>query len=237
MVDVVGRIPDARRRTGLNGGRPLHVRFQEALQIAAREIPTNDIGRQCLTLMESELNLDMIYSAIEASRQRRAPREPDAATREAMSELYHLKVEFNRCALEMKSNQNWLQYARTDWRHQILGLHPDCFTPPPGVFSTAVGEDKFDDAYQARAAVAEMHKRLAWIRGICALMSASKSFEAQPPGEQSIRLMQAFAARKLEADARIEALEAACMALNARLSQLERGKKSKTRSTPHTKRK
>jgi hypothetical protein len=232
MPDVIGRVPNPARRTGLNGARPLAERWTEAIDQLHRVAPGTPF-----TEMISEHGLDRLYDLIAQKQIANAPPPPDPQTREAMHELYNLKIAFNSCALEMKGNQRWLEYAQTDWRHRILGIHPDAFTPPPGVYSTAVGEDKFADAHEARTTVKEMHARLAWIRGICARISESKSFEAQPPGEQAIRLMQAFTARKLEADVRIEALEAAAMALNARLSRLERGKKSKPKRSTSTQRK
>ena len=237
MPLAVGRVPDSRYRTGLAGGRPLHIRFQEALQTAARGIPESDTtARQCLTLMESEFNLDLIYRQIEASKVRRAPREPDAATRAADSELYQLKLEFNRCVLEIRNSQIFLERARSDWRHQILGIHPDAFTPAPGLFATAVGEGPdFANAIEARTAVSEMHKRLSWIRGICAHINECKSFEVQPKELQAFTLLRALVARFTDFETRIEALEARAMAAAARLDRLERHlkpKNSKSRSTP-----
>jgi hypothetical protein len=205
MPDVIGRVH--RPRLGLNGARPIAERWTEAIDELRRVAPGVPYGQPI-----SEMNLDHLHDLIEAHRKVSAPPPPDPRMREAIDEIYAIKVEFNRCALEIKQAQNWLGYARTDWRHRILGLHPDIFTPPPGLYPTGEA-NRFADAFEARAAVKELHKRLSWIRGICSLISSARAFENQPAGEQSIRLMEAFVARKLEADRRIEALEAHCMAI------------------------
>jgi hypothetical protein len=237
MVGNVGRIPDPQRRTGLNGGRPLHVRFQEALQIAAREIPADDVGRQCLNLMESELNLDTIYSAIDASRQRRAPPEPTPELRAIWQEIYQLITEFNADAIKLKQLSRWLDYARQDWRHILRKLNPDVFTPAPGTFPTNTRSgDLYPTVMGAREAAKALITRRAWLRDIVSEIEGAKTFETWPHGEQALELCHALFNENINLKNRVTALESAAMALQAQVGRLE-SKKSIKRSTPHTKRK
>src|SRR5262249_47028159 len=134
----------------------------------------------------------------------------------------------NSCSLEIKNSQFWLQHARDDWRHKLLGhITPECFTSV-GLFPTACGEGPdFSSAYEARQAVQEMLPRLQWVRAICAQINQARAFEKYPPADQSFALMRALVAKRAEDEARIAALESLCMALGARIDRLERGPKPK----------
>jgi hypothetical protein len=233
MVGNVGRIPDPQRRTGLNGARPLHVRFQEALQVAAREIPADDIGRQFLTLMESELNLDTIYNAIETSRQRRASPEPTPELRAAWQEIYALITEFNTDAIKLKQLARWLDYARQDWRHILRKLNPDCWTPAPGTFPTNTrSSDLYPTVMDAREAAKQLITRRAWLRGIVSEIESAQTFETWPHGEQAFELCRALFNENVALKAKVTALESAIMALDARLGRLERDKSEPKKSKP-----
>jgi hypothetical protein len=151
----------------------------------------------------------------------------DPQTREAASEVYRLQMLFNNSSLEIKNSQGWLRYACDDWRHRLLGdITPDLFVSV-GQYPTSVSvSPRFSSASEAREAVRAMEPRLEWVRAIASKISSARAFEKQPEATQAIRLMQAFVARKLKSDRRIEALEAAYMAASARLDRIERGKKS-----------
>jgi hypothetical protein len=228
MVDVVGRVP--RPRLGLNGARPIAERWTEAIDELHRIAPGVPFGQPI-----SEMNLDRLYDLISEHRKAKAPPPMDPQTREAASELYRLKMLFNGCSLEIKDSQKWLQFAHTDWRHKLLGdITADCFVSV-GVYPTSVSESpRFANAIEAREAVREMHPRLQWVRAIASQISSARAFENLPPAEQSIRLMRALAAKQAEDEARIVALEAACMALQAQVGRLE-SKKSKPKKSMRSK--
>jgi len=222
-----------RPRIGLNGARPIAERWQEAVDLLARVAPDTPFLAQI-----SEHNLDALHDLIAEKQKAKAPPQPDAATRDAMNELYEFEKQFNSCSLEIKAAQGWLQHARNDWRHKLLGhITPECFTSV-GLFPTAVGEGpKFSNAYEGRRAVQEMLPRLQWVRAICAQINEARAFEKLPPADQSFALMRAFVAKRAESEARITALESYCAALEARIGRLERGnkpKKSKSRPTSST---
>jgi hypothetical protein len=129
-----------------------------------------------------------------------------------------------------------LEYAVTDWRHQLLGdISPDCFISV-GTFSTAVGANSFRTVDEARAAAKQLLPRLQWLRGIHSQIASAKAFENLPSAEQSARLIPALVARRNADEKRIAKLESQCMALEARIGKIE-GTKSPTRSATKTKRK
>jgi hypothetical protein len=232
MPDVIGRVH--RPRLGLNGARPIAERWTEAIDELHRVAPGVPFGQPI-----SEINLDRLYDLISEHRKANAPPPLDPAIREAASELYRLQMLFNNSSLEIKNSQRWLEYARTDWRHKLLGdITADCFVSV-GVFPTAVGSGPhFSNAIEAREAARAMEPRLQWIRAIAAQISSARAFENLPPAEQSIRLMQALVAKRGEDEARIATLESQNMALEARLDRFERQrKKSKPKRSTSTQRK
>src|SRR5262249_13852807 len=127
---MVGSVPNPQYgRIGVDGARPLAVRFAELRARALKEIPENDIGRQALSLYVSEQNYDLLYEAIENSKRRRAPVEPSPQLRAEWDALDELIRNFNRACLQLRDSQKWLSRAADDWRHRLLGhLTADMFT-------------------------------------------------------------------------------------------------------------
>jgi len=130
----VGRVPRPEfGHIGLNGGRPLAVRFEEIRARAAREIPVDDPDRGCINLMQSEASIDLIYEALERSAKRRAPPEPSKELRQAWNELSAMQRNYNQYVIRLKeAQQKYLWRAQTDWKHQLLrSLRPEMFPVTP----------------------------------------------------------------------------------------------------------
>jgi hypothetical protein len=214
-------------------------RWQSAIDELHRVAPGVPYGQPI-----SEMNLDHLHDLIEKHRKVNASPEPAPELRAAWQEIYQIKVQFNGDAIKLKQSAWWLDGARRDWRHILRKLSPDCWTPAPGVFPTDTrSSDLYPNVEAAREAAKALIARRAWLRAIVSEIEGAKSFETWSHGEQAFELCRALFNENVALKTRVTALEGAYMAAQARLDRLERGnqpkmsEKSKTRSTPNTKRK
>jgi len=231
MVDVIGRIPNAARRTGLNGCRPLAERWAEGIDLLNRIAP--DTG---FNAMISEHNYDRLCDLIIEKQKAKAPPPLDAATREAAHEYFALQQQWNATALDIKNSQRFLEYAKDTWQHRLLkDISPDCFETP-GTFDLSVSNG-FQNAIEARQAAKHLETHLRRIIGVKNKIAEARRFDAAPADQRALELVGALAARFRDFKARIATLESQNMALEARVGRLEKPKKSKSKRCTPTKRK
>jgi hypothetical protein len=210
MVSAVGSIPNPQYRTGTLGARPLPVRFAELRARATKEIPEHDaIGRQALSLYESESNFDLLYQAIEDSKRRcAAPTVPPSPAQERAEEEHRaLRDQYNRAVHELAKAQSWLFAARDNWIHAILGDIPvDAFVtldPMP----TAVGTYRFGNAQEAKKAAADLLQRVQWVNEIVAQVRAAQSLDVQPSGDIALKLVYHLTRTRTQTQERLASLE------------------------------
>jgi hypothetical protein len=222
MVSVVGRVPDARRRTGLNGARPLAERWQEGIDLLRRIAPETGFHEPI-----SEFGLDRLFALIAQKQVEKAPPQPDSQTLAAAQEFWEFQRQWNSIALEIKQAQPWLERARTDWKHKLLkDISLDCFETP-GLFDNSVGPCPFKNPTEAREASRTLMPHLQRLRRVLAAIDEARRFESFSADQQALALVRALIGRFTDFEARIAALEAHNMALEARMGRLERGKKCK----------
>src|SRR5215469_5069197 len=189
MVDVIGRIPNAARRTGLNGCRPLAERWAEGIDLLNRIAP--DTG---FNAMISEHNYDRLCDLIIEKQKAKAPPPLDAATREAAHEYFALQQQWNATALDIKNSQRFLEYAKDTWQHRLLkDISPDCFETP-GTFDLSVSNG-FQNAIEARQAAKHLETHLRRIIAVKNKIAEARRFDAAPADQRALQLVEALVAR------------------------------------------
>src|SRR5215472_7004109 len=107
----IGKVPNPQfGRIGLDGGRPLAVRFQEIQARAAREIEPTSPDYSVVNLMMSEQSIDLIYEALERAAARRLLSGPSPELREAWNEVSRLTHQYNemvRTLCEARKKWSW----------------------------------------------------------------------------------------------------------------------------------
>jgi hypothetical protein len=178
--------------------------------------------------MMSECGLDDLQDAFDAAKAAMAPPPDNPAIREARREFSQAVHEFNSCCIQIKNSQGWLRRAVTDWRHVLLGdIGADAFSVPQQIDY----DTEFRSVAEARQATKDFLPRLQWAKGVCAEIVAAQSFDNRRD-EQDRELIRALAARRLQSDERIIALEGQVSALTARLDRLDRKRKKSKHSRP-----
>jgi hypothetical protein len=222
------RIPNPARRLGQIA--PLPQRWAEAVARVHNELPADHPLQSGGNMMMSELALDDLLDALEAAKTALAAAPPNPLLTAAAREFYDLQRQFNGCAAEIRDAQGWLQRKASDWKHQLLrSLSADMFTVPVPL-PTSIDERRvFTSIPAARRAAVEFVPKLQFVRGLVEQIKAARSFDNDPPEQQTMQLVRALLARLQESTARIINLESANTALTARLDRLERRKKPKLR--------
>lgn len=211
-----------RPRIGHESARPIAERWQEAVDLLNRIAPGT-----AYPPMISEHNLDTLSDLIVEKRKAKAKPEPDAQTRQAANEYFEMQRQWNSVALEIKNDQRWLLRAKDSWQHRLLrDITPNCFEVP-GLFDTACGEFPFQSARGAREAAKALLPHLQRLHGIRAAISEAQRHDSLSAGDRALELIRALAARFMDFESRIEAVEALGMALEARIGRLERSLKPK----------
>jgi hypothetical protein len=227
---VGGRVPNAALRLGVEGGRPLRVRFEELRQRAAREIPVDDPNRSAaLGLYESESNFDLLHQAIEDSKRRHAPAAPDPRYEAAAAEYWEHVKQWNAVALEIGTAQKrWLKSAASNWRHALLrDITADCFFEVAPLSMMAGQDEAYKSTETLRAASKALLAKLQWARGVAAQISDAERFDNLDPGQQSLELTRAMIGTITAISDRLEAAEAAIGALQMKRHPPRKNRKAR----------
>jgi len=228
-VNSVNRVPDARRRTGFVAA--LETRWRETVERIRTELPPDHPMQAAGNGMRSELALDDLQDQLEAALAARAAAPPDPLVTAAAREFYELLRQYNACAVEIRDAQPWLRRAAGDWKHQVLGDLLADMASVPVPQPTSIDERRtFFNVPDARRAATDFLPKLQWAKGVCEQIKYARSFDNDPREQQCIALVQALWARLLESQNRLITLESANAALEARLNQLERGRRKKAKA-------
>jgi hypothetical protein len=222
---------------GLNGARPLNLRFAEALGEADRALRQDDERDGIFNLMCSEASIDLIRARIEeVTRKRNVAEAPHPIVVQHLNEAHSL---INRegdgyaaLVIKIRDAQPRLLALRSDWRYRKLGsriLPADAFTVLPEVNRDYFSSRWLKTTDESKAALDDMHARLKEALRIWSLISKALGFERQPHDVQLMELMAAAVEDEREMRRQIIALQSEVQALRAIVTKPRR--KSKSRKT------
>jgi hypothetical protein len=219
-------------RLGWEGNQPLAERWARQSAELAQVAPSDP----ALTMMMSEPNFDRRLAIIQRAKQTRAiaalPSDIDSPGRSRLTdELQEMARQYRSMTLEIINTQKqWLPAAAENWRHRLMGhLSADLFNVPPSP-SRWENTNCFTSTSDIEKIVIELREWLSWTRQVYAQLSAARSFDNYPAGEQALQLVEALSRRHTALADRIEDLEAAIGAIQAQ-RQRKRRTKSKVRKT------
>jgi hypothetical protein len=221
MVTSVARMHGP--RIGVDGARPLNVRFAEALQEADRALRQDDERDGIFSLMASESSIDLIKARIaEVTAKRYAAEAPHPIVLQHCNEAYRIITRENDgyAALVRKISdaQPRLLSLRSDWRYRKLGsriLPADCFTVLPEINLDYFQPKWLKTTDESKAALDGMHARLKEALRIWSLIERALGFENQPYDQQLMGLAAAAAEDEREMRRQIIALQSEMQALRA----------------------
>jgi hypothetical protein len=212
---------------------PLAERWTAAVDTLARLAPG-----EAAPAPITEINLDAMNARISELRRAKEPPPMDAATCSAAQEFYGFRRQYNSIAVEVRGARGWLQRARSDWRHLLLhDLSPDCFTELQPVSLFPDDTPDFRSVLQARDAARDFLGRLQFARGIQEEIRNAKSFDSLGADQQAVQLCKALFNNQITIQNRLEGIEAALSAIEARADRLERrNKQSNAKRSKHLER-
>jgi len=216
-------------RIGVEGSRPLNVRFAEVLQQADRALRTDDERTGIFNLMASEASIDLIRARIdEVTRKRHVAEAPHPMVRQLCNEIYFIVHRegdgVNPLARKINDAQPRLLALRSDWRVKKLGsrlLPADCFVTLPLLDTERFSPKTIEESSAALDGVLTRHREA--LR-IWALIDTALGFEKQPPDVQLMKLMDAVVEDERVLKRRVAALESEVAALRAIKSQRKQRK-------------